>query len=103
MWRQGDVLIVPVDELPAELIEVPREDGRVVLAHGEATGHAHAIREPAARLYDTPDDVVGRMLVLEMPGIVEHEEHDEIRLPAGSYQIIRQREYTPEQVRPVVD
>lgn len=46
MARQGDVLIVPVSKAvdPADLgvlLEEP-EKSRVVLAHGEATGHAHA-------------------------------------------------------------
>ena len=37
MYRQGDVLIVPVESIPEELDPVDREDGRVVLAHGEVT------------------------------------------------------------------
>jgi hypothetical protein len=45
MMRQGDVLIVPVSSLPAGLEPVKREKGRVVLAHGEVTGHAHAIKD----------------------------------------------------------
>ena len=43
MFRQGDVLVVPVDEIPTGLKKVPREQGRLVLAHGEATGHAHVV------------------------------------------------------------
>src|SRR3954469_16865394 len=42
--RQGDIWLVRVDEaLPVGVIRVPREGGRVVLARGEATGHAHAV------------------------------------------------------------
>ena len=43
MFRQGDVLIIPVAKLPDCLEPMKRERGRVILAHGEVTGHAHAI------------------------------------------------------------
>jgi hypothetical protein len=57
--RQGDVLLIPVDVLPADVLPVDvlpadvlpvgvkpikRDGGRVVLAYGQVTGHAHAIR-----------------------------------------------------------
>jgi len=41
--RQGDIFIKRVPALPTDLAELPREGGRVILAHGEVTGHAHAI------------------------------------------------------------
>lgn len=44
--RQGDVLLIPVQALPANCIPIQPEGGRrFVLAHGEITGHAHAIYE----------------------------------------------------------
>ena len=43
--RQGDVLLQPV---PISLVptgrSVPRHDGRLVLATGELSGHAHVVR-----------------------------------------------------------
>ena len=36
MYRQGDVLIVPIDELPGGLVPGPRDGGRLVLARDEA-------------------------------------------------------------------
>lgn len=41
-YRQGDVLIQSIDSLPTQLSKVELENGRVILAHGEVTGHAHA-------------------------------------------------------------
>lgn len=42
--RQGDVLLVPVKALPNDCKPMQPENGRrFVLAHGEVTGHAHAI------------------------------------------------------------
>lgn len=44
--RQGDVYLIPVKSLPAGSTPIPPEGGRrFVLAHGEVTGHAHAIYE----------------------------------------------------------
>lgn len=41
--RQGDVQIQQVTALPPGCTELPPEGHRIVLAHGEVTGHAHAI------------------------------------------------------------
>jgi hypothetical protein len=49
MARQGDVLVASIDEVPAKTSAVPKEAGRVVLAHGEATGHAHAFQRATRR------------------------------------------------------
>lgn len=43
MFRQGDVLIRPVASIPDGLKKVPLDKGRVILAYGEVTGHAHAV------------------------------------------------------------
>lgn len=44
--RQGDVYLIPVAALPAGCKPIQPEAGRrFVLAHGEVTGHAHAIYE----------------------------------------------------------
>ncbi len=44
--RQGDVFLIPVKALPAGCKHIEPEGGRrFVLAHGEVTGHAHAIYE----------------------------------------------------------
>src|SRR5262245_34078343 len=51
-FRQGDVLMVAVRRWPKGSVHVQRENGQVILAHGEATGHAHAIREAGCELLD---------------------------------------------------
>ena len=51
MYRQGDVLLVRDDAASVDGTEVARDQGHVVLAYGEATGHAHAIASKAATLY----------------------------------------------------
>jgi len=101
MYRQGDVLIVPVKSIPTGAKPVPRENGRVILAHGEATGHAHAILD---RNVDMVEKDMRRFLEIVGGGAsVVHEEHATIKLDAGLYEVIRQREYSPEAIRNVAD
>jgi len=102
-YRQGDVLLLEVACRPSDVRRVPREQGRLVLAHGEVTGHAHVIADAAAELVTREQADELYLLVYGDEVVLEHEEHDTIPLPAGSYRVIRQREYTPESVRYVAD
>jgi hypothetical protein len=99
-FRQGDVLIARVKAIPKGAKPVKRDRGRVVLAYGEVTGHAHAIVEPEALLFDDKGD-----LYLEADGTVtlRHEEHAPITIEPGVYKVTRQREYSPEEIRNVAD
>lgn len=113
--RQGDVAIFRVNSLPTgALKERLRERGRVVLAHGEVTGHAHAIADKKVIQYDAPNATeAARMLfrdvgleteitehnapsflAVEEPATIEHEEHSPIALEPGSYVVLRQREWS---------
>lgn len=101
--RQGDVLIVSVESIPANVEPIERENGRVVLAHGEATGHAHAIKDKQASLFRDPKLAAIFMQVTDAPISLVHDEHNTITIPPGSYQIIRQQEYHPQEIRNVAD
>jgi hypothetical protein len=106
MFRQGDVLLVPVPatELPEGAQPLPRDQrGRVVLALGEATGHAHAVSARDAELLADPAEVDRRFLRIATEAMLTHEEHGPIPLPAGLYRVVRQREFEPGSVRPVAD
>lgn len=108
-----------------------REHGRVILAHGEVTGHAHEVIDPSVRLdpaeldipaadfFEEPDG--RRVLLVNRPCVLRHDEHGRIALdPAapqqfrqgdvfgtpigpGAWEIKRQREYSPEEIRNVAD
>jgi hypothetical protein len=93
--RQGDVLLHPVADVPETARPLPRTAGRVVLAEGEATGHAHAIRAAGATLLADKDD---RYLSVAAPVTLDHEEHAAIELAPGSYRVVIQREYVPADV-----
>jgi hypothetical protein len=101
--RQGDVLIYPCEPETGVLTEIPREHGAVVLAHGEVTGHSHAIR--AAGVCHLRQEGVSAYTVLRVSELCDlvHEEHATISLAPGDYRVVIQQEYTPEELRDVQD
>ena len=99
--RQGDVLLIPRASIPATAVPVQRDRGRVVLAYGEVTGHAHAIMEPEVELL-TADDA-RYLRVDRVSAQLQHEEHAVLDIPAGHYEVRTQREYHPEAIRDVRD
>ncbi len=103
MWRQGDVLIVAVAELPDGLPVLDRRDPRgLVLAEGEATGHAHAIAWPSVGIAGS--DGASLYFAAGSDGAqITHQEHATITLPAGFYRVVHQREYSPQEIRRVAD
>jgi hypothetical protein len=108
MYRQGDVLIAPLarSAVPGGALDAaaePRDGrGRLVLALGEVTGHAHAVVGPGRLVREA--GASGPMLLHVPEGArVVHEEHAAISLPKGWYRVVRQREYVPGSVRIVAD
>jgi hypothetical protein len=91
MFRQGDVLLVRVDDMPSGR-PVEAERGRLVLARGEATGHHHSVAVEDAELVDAAEGVFLRVMA-STP--VVHQEHAPITLDPGTYRVVRQREYLP--------
>lgn len=106
VYRQGDVLLVPVSagEVPPAAVPAPRDRaGRMILARGEATGHAHVIVGPDVMLLADRDDIDRLFVRIVSKARLVHEEHGAISVPAGSYRVVRQREYVPGSYRPVAD
>lgn len=129
-YRQGDILLIKIDELPP--LKFKEKKDKVVL-EGEVTGHAHKLegkakilevaekianasfidsmvtwdRNTLAADLDTfvsePKSQVIGYAVVDAPAELTHEEHDPITIPAGKYQIRRQKEYDEEQIRFVED
>jgi hypothetical protein len=115
---------------PAKVKDL-REQGRIILAHGEVTGHCHEVLEtehadtidsaiPAAQYFEEPG-TGRRILLVVRPCVLRHDEHALVSLdPAkpvqarqgdvflnpiggGAWEVIRQREYHPEEIRQVAD
>lgn len=96
--RQGDVLLVrEYRDVPDGARPLPRTGGRVVLAEGEVTGHAHAIRSAGAALLEAGEE---RYLRVTSPVTLDHEEHAPIAVQPGIYRVVIQREYVPPEIAP---
>jgi hypothetical protein len=104
-----------------------RENERIILAHGEVTGHAHEVVKddadleqiPPAQFFEEPDG--RRVLLVDRPCQLVHQEHGAIAIDPevpqqirqgdvflnpigkGAWEIVRQREYSPEAIRQVAD
>lgn len=116
--RQGDVFLKRVTTIPTGAKPMGREAGRAVLAHGEVTGHAHAISSKHVQQFRV-DDVTARRneefklraggslvttyLEVKKTCLLEHEEHETIQIEPGIYEVRRQREYVRGRIQNVAD
>lgn len=99
--RQGDVLLIRVETIPAKAKTEKRDKGRIVLAKGEVTGHAHAIANRGVKVYEHEGT---RYIRVHKKGAeLKHEEHGKIALAPGDYEVRIQREYTPQAIVNVRD
>lgn len=94
--RHGDVILERINAAPRELKKLPLGERGVVLAEGEATGHAHRIQAKSAELFLPPGNDNGtRILVLRRPACLRHEEHKTLTIPAGIWKVRIKRQYSP--------
>ncbi len=107
IFRQGDVLLMRLPELPSEAVMVAPSGPRVILAYGEATGHHHSLAASSARLHTVPGTKPGtQATILEVADALAelvHQEHAPIPLERGAYAVVLQREYHPQEIRRVAD
>ena len=113
MIRQGDVLVFDAPRAARKGAEVPAEGGRVVLARGELSGHAHALDTAHAQLFERTDSVREGLGLHAQPGDrvlrvcaqtpLVHEEHGPIPQARGRRIVRMQREYHPTELRRVKD
>ncbi|MDZ8068878.1 MAG: hypothetical protein RMY64_25125 [Nostoc sp. DedQUE08] len=93
--RQGDVILLPVQQVEGQKIP------HLTLAEGEVTGHKHRITEGNAELYEKDSTLYLR--VFSESALLAHEEHKAISIPQGDWIVKIQREYEPEGWRYVAD
>lgn len=100
--RQGDVLLQSVKSLPKDVTEIA---GDVILAYGEVTGHAHAVKLLETERHKVKYWSAGaeRFLQVMERVVLTHEEHAEIVLGEGIYRQGFQCEDFGEEVRRVTD
>jgi hypothetical protein len=98
-YRQGDVLLVRVDNLPKN---VEKKDN--ILALGEKTGHYHEIVGDVQTFKggDTREDMLNgvQWVVADEGANLEHKkadeltkDHDPLSIDPGIYKVVVQREY----------
>ncbi len=100
IFRHGDLTLRPVEKIEGKEV---KHNGSFVVAEGETTGHKHLL---TAERMVVRQDAEGRYyLDLGSDGKLTHEEHKTITLPAGKYEVIREREmdWFQKSVRRVVD
>ena len=98
IYRQGDVLLVPVGEIPKGAKRV--QPHRLVIAEGEVTGHVHELVGGNVELFEKAQVVLAKIMAAPQ---LQHAEHATQTIEPGIYRIVRQREYTPEEIRQVAD
>lgn len=98
--RQGDVYLKPCTILPDGMKKIKPVNGRIILAEGEATGHAHTMYADSATLFGVEEKMI---VVVHEQTILEHQEHRAIEVAPGTYWVTRQREYSPKEIRRVMD
>ena len=111
LYAQGDLLIECLDDIePSGTLVPTMPDGTVVLAEGEATGHRHYMTDRVTMFRDDglardiPVGLYVAHLRVDAPSAwLQHDEHDVITLPRGTYRVRRQRELEPNDARIVSD
>jgi hypothetical protein len=99
--RQGDVILLPVQdvEIAQDVANSPLP--HLTLAEGEVTGHKHRITEGKAELYEK--DGTLHLRVISDTALLAHEEHKAISIPQGTWLVRIQREYEPNSWRYIAD
>lgn len=100
--QQGDVLLFSVDRVP-EGAKAVKTSGKIILAEGEATGHAHAITQVEKCETFTLADAL--FIRCNAPVVVTHEEHGNVTLDPGVWRvgIVREYDHFAEEARKVID
>ena len=108
MLRQGDVLLISIDTVPAGLKS--DQPQKCILAFGEVSGHHHRFEGGSVTAFykegDTGEPIGGGSTMLrgsatpvafiDVPAggaDLVHEEHDAIQVAPGAYRVVRQREF----------
>lgn len=99
LYRHGDILLKPTSKKAKG-----QQAKRLVLAEGEATGHVHVLTSPEPILFEAEEELP-MLLTLTQSGKLTHQEHKELEIEAGTYEVVREREYSyfDKEIEKVVD
>ena len=97
--RQGDVLLIRVNEIPSGKATT----SRIRLANGEVTGHHHSIFDQGAVGFADDETALAEYIDVSTSVDLVHQEHGAITVPPGKYRSVVQSEYTPKEIKRVPD
>jgi hypothetical protein len=104
LYRQGDVLVVEMNNGEVIPENTLKKTKSVTLAYGESTGHHHSILDGGAVGFaEDENDLSSFLRVVEEKAALTHQEHETITLPKGDYERVDQYEYTPKALQRVID
>jgi len=106
MYRQGDVLIEEIKEIPQR-----KKTKETLLIRGEGRNHGHYIKGGDVDVFQSTDQeknakgsIVTHYLDIKSEASLDHllidcgrytSDHESIKIPPGKYRVIRQREFNP--------
>lgn len=98
--QQGDVLFHKIKNIPKDLEELKTN----IVQEGEATGHAHRLHGNGFEMFHDKK-TKRRFLKIVDSTPLRHEEHKEILLPTGDYEIgiVQEYDHFDEEARTVID
>lgn len=101
--QQGDVIL----NKTTQSIKAGKKLNHLILAEGEATGHNHQIVSGVAQLIALQGNDEGKMIlnVISDYAKLKHQEHKEIDVPKGKWEIgiVREYDHFDEEARQVTD
>ncbi len=100
--QQGDVLIRKAHIDLTDAKNIKRKNGAIILAEGEATGHAHRIFDVNALFFEKDGKFY---LKNDKSVIVQHEEHEPITIEPGIWEVgqVREKNWLSGMISKVVD
>lgn len=109
-WRQGDILLVRVNEIPEGCKPMEKRNGSLVLAEGEQVNHFHEVLDESATGWLKGDDMYVDIAKKAKGPNLFHPDHNDPKknkipqiLEKGKYMVIRQVEYRRQELKRVVD
>ena len=101
-YRQGDVFLEKIKSVPKDF---KLQSNNPIVAYSEVTSHHHTIVLEKSELSVKMFVNAQGKIVYNIPcnAKIIHQEHAEIKLPAGIYFYIPQREYSPKAIKRVID
>lgn len=103
---QGDVMFRKrVEPIPVDARLQPSPADGIVVAHSE-TGHHHVAEGRDLSTFSTTDPRFSFLRVPEFANIIHRRDfdtHEPLRLDAGDWDVVRQREHRPEGWQTVAD